>query len=233
MMKPGISIIMLAYHEEENLKRVIPEIIESINDLEYEYEIIVVDTAVPTDDTQSVCEKYGARYINQKSPGFGGALISGIDSVNYDRVLTLDSDGAHPPCVIPQIVKMHDTGRYDIVIGSRYVRGGGTNDPITNILMSRLLNFTYALAFGLKAKDLSTNFRLYYTDDLKGLQLECINYDVLQEVLIRIKEKKGKLSIGETPIVLRKRMEGKSKRKLCEFIRSYIYTLFRLKRIVH
>ena len=118
------------------------------------------------------------------------------------------------------------------MIGSRYVRGGGTHDPLINVLMSRMLNLTYGLVFGIKARDLSTNFRMYQTEDLKSLNLECINYDVLQEILIKLKwAKKEELRIMEFPIVLEERISGESKRRLFDFICSYIRTLLALKRM--
>ncbi len=227
-MKKGLSIVMLAYNEEASLRKLIPEINEALKHIDYEYEIIVVDTQVPMDNTEELCNQYGIRYINQEYPGFGGAFRTGLQSVNYNRILTLDSDGAHPPKEIPRLIKMHDTGKYDVVIGSRYVKGGGTNDPWINVFMSKLLNNTYRVVFGLKARDLSTNFRVYYTEDISDIVLSCVNYDVLQEILIRMKSKKGKITIGETPIVLRKRISGESKRQLITFIYSYISTMFRL-----
>ncbi|MCR4896984.1 MAG: glycosyltransferase family 2 protein [Lachnospiraceae bacterium] len=230
-MKKGLSILMLAYNEEENLKRVIPEVQEALAHVEYEYEILVVDTQVPTDATEEVCRKYGVRYFNQKYPGFGGAFRTGIENIRYDRMLTIDSDGAHPPAAIPAIVKMHDTGDYDVVIGSRYVKGGGTHDPWINVLMSKVLNGTYGIVFGIPAKDISTNFRIYYSEDIIGIPLECINYDVLQEILIKCKIKKGSLRVGETPIVLRERICGESKRQLFKFIKSYISTLIKLRKM--
>ncbi|MCR5798267.1 MAG: glycosyltransferase, partial [Eubacterium sp.] len=65
----GISVVLLAYKEEENLKVLLPKIIENLGKTREEYEIIVVDTEKPLDNTAEVCKKYGARYVNQKYPG--------------------------------------------------------------------------------------------------------------------------------------------------------------------
>ncbi len=231
-MNHGISVIVLAYKEEENLRKILPRIREGLDKTGEKYEIIVVDTEIPLDNTEEVCKDNGARYINQTAAGFGGAFKTGIDSVSMDRVITIDADGAHDPAYIPQMVELFSTRKCDIVIGSRYVKGGGTNDPAFNVAMSKVLNGTYRLFFGLKAKDLSTNFRMYYSEDIKDLDISSRNYDVLQEVLIKIKwNKKGKLCIKEFPIILQKRISGESKRRLFEFIGSYLHTLFAMKKL--
>lgn len=71
----GISLVLLAYKEEDNLRVLLPQIIEEVEKCNEEYEILVVDTAKPLDNTKGVCQEYGARYINQEEPGFGGLSV--------------------------------------------------------------------------------------------------------------------------------------------------------------
>ena len=117
----GISVVLLAYKEEENLRVLLPEIIEEVKKCGEEYEILVIDTEKPLDNTEGVCQKYGARYINQKYPGFGGAFRTGIEEAGKDKFLILDSDGSHPPKYIPQIHKKFVEENCDVVfsLGSR------------------------------------------------------------------------------------------------------------------
>lgn len=231
-MVSGISFILLAYNEGENLKKILPKIRFYADTTGVEYEIIVVDTAEPTDDSEMVCRECGVKYMNQTSPGFGGAMMDGIQSASMDCIITIDSDGAHDPSYIPTMVREFNSRNADVVIGSRYVYGGGTNDPWHNVLMSRLLNYTYGVVLHLDARDLSTNFRMYHTSDVQGLILECENYDVLQEILVKMRCRLGRqIRIFEFPIILQKRISGKSKRRLFTFIRSYITTLIKLKHI--
>lgn len=223
----GISVVLLSYNEEENLKILIPKIILSLKKINEKYEIIVVDTIEPTDDTEKVCAQFGAIYINQEDSGFGGAFRTGIKYASMDKFLILDSDGSHDPDSICDIYGKFCEG-YDLVIGSRYVSGGITNDSISSRIMSRSLNYVFRLCLGIKAHDISTDFRMYRTELLKNVVLECSAYDVLQEVLIKIKLIKPDFKIGEIPIIFKKRMYGDSKRELIKFIISYIRTLFRL-----
>ncbi|WP_026835012.1 glycosyltransferase [Eubacterium xylanophilum] len=226
----GISVVLLAYKEEENLKVLLPKIIENLGKTREEYEIIVVDTEKPLDNTAEVCKKYGARYVNQKYPGFGGAFRTGIRCAKKDKFLILDSDGSHNPKYIPRIYKKFVDDRCDVVIGSRYVEGGKTNDAKSSVVMSHILNGTFRLFLGIKAKDVSTDYRMYRTHQLKKVKLTCKNYDVLQEVLLKLRLAKDnkKLKIGEVPIEFDKRIYGESKRRLIPFIISYIKTLIKL-----
>ncbi len=226
----SISVALLAYKEAENLKILLPQIIEQVEKCGEEYEILVVDTKEPLDNTAEVCAEYGAVYINQEYPGFGGAFRTAIQYAQKDKFLILDSDGSHPPKNIPDLYQMFATGQYDVVIGSRYVKGGKTDDAKSSIIMSHMLNFAFRICLGISAKDISTDYRMYQTEQLKKVELTCVNYDVLQEVLLKLKLNKAdrRLRIGEVPIYFQKRLYGESKRQLIKFIISYIRTIVRL-----
>jgi dolichol-phosphate mannosyltransferase len=143
-------------------------------------------------------------------------------------MLVLDSDGSHNPIYIPDIYNKFITG-YDVVIGSRYTKGGKTEDAVTSRIMSHILNGVFRIVTGVKAKDLSTNFRIYRADVLREITLTSVNYDVLEEVLLLMKLKIGKdFKVGEIPITFNKRIAGESKRRLIPFIISYLKTMFRL-----
>lgn len=224
----GISVVLLAYKEADNLRVLLPEIIENIKKCKEDYEILVIDTEEPLDDTKEVCEEYGVRYINQEEPFFGGAFRTGIRYAAMDKFLILDSDGSHPPMYIPNLYRVFVKYKLDVVIGSRYVKGGQTNDSKSSQIMSKILNTTFRLCLGIRAKDISTDYRMYDTKQLKSVSLTCDNYDILQEVLMKLRMNNRKLKIGETPISFSKRLYGESKRQLFKFILSYMKTLIRL-----
>ena len=224
----SITVALLAYKEAENLKILLPKIKKNLDSLAVDYEIEVIDTAEPLDNTAAVCKEFGATYRNQEYPGFGGALKTAIKYANNELFLILDSDGSHNPDYIPSMYQKYVLENCDLVIGSRYVSGGKTYDSKSSVIMSRLLNFAFRLFLGIKAKDISTDFRLYDTEQLKQITLENVNYDILQEIILKLKLNKRDLKIGEVPIAFEKRIYGESKRKLIPFIISYIKSLFRL-----
>ena len=223
----GISACLLAYKEAENLRALLPQVHAALKETGEEHEIIVVDTQTPLDDTADVCREQGARYVNQEEPHFGGAFRTAIRHASLDTFLIMDADGSHKPEYIAPIHKLFARGA-DVVIGSRYVRGGKTQDSALSVAMSKILNRAYRWCLGIKAKDISTNFRMYRTEQLKNVNIRNDHYDVLQEVLFMLKRANPALDIRETPITFDKRMFGESKRRLLPFVFSYMRTLFRL-----
>ncbi len=223
----AISTILLAYKEAENLKVLLPQIKKYLDKTGEEYEIVIIDTEKPMDNTADICRDFGARYVNQRYPNFGGAFRTGIEEAKYSKFLIMDSDGSHNPKYITDIYNKFMEGA-DIVIGSRYIKGGVTNDAKSSVLASKILNMVFRVILGVKAKDISTDFRMYDTKQLKKVSLTCHNYDVLQEVLMRMKINNKNLNIKEIPIVFDKRLYGESKRRLLPFIIGYINTMFRL-----
>ena len=219
------SVVLLAYKEAENLKILLPKIHEAMKSIGGPYEILVIDSAEPLDNTEEICHEENARYIPQESPHYAGAFRTGIKYAAMDKIQILDADGSHNPADIPRIHALFAQG-YDMVIGSRYVKGGNSNDSRSSFVMSKILNFTMRICIGVKAKDISTSYRLYDARQLKAVNLERNNYDVLQEVILRMKINNPKLKIGEVPIEFNKRMYGESKRQLLKFIRGYIASVF-------
>lgn len=231
----GISVVLLAYKEEENLRILLPQIHQYMKEIGEKYEILVIDSEKPLDGTAKVCAENNALYFPQEEPHYGGAFRTGIKYARYDKLQTLDADGSHKPCTLPEIYRRFMEGN-DIVIGSRYVKGGTTHDARSSVIMSHLLNTVMRICIGVKTRDISTAFRLYDTELLKRITLNGENYDVLQEVILKMKiEKKrqgrGTLLIGEVPIEFEKRMFGESKRNLVKFIFSYARTLCKLLKL--
>ena len=225
------SIVLLAYNEAENLKILLPQINEVAQKAGIDYEILIIDSAKPTDNTEEVAVENGAKYIPQEEPFYGGAFRTGIKYVTKEHMLVLDADGSHDPKDIPAIHQKYAEG-FDMVIGSRYVAGGVSNDSKSSFVMSKILNTTMRIVIGVKAKDISTSYRLYDAKQIKAVKLVRNNYDILQEVILKMKINKRKkhqrFQIGETPIVFNKRMYGESKRQLLKFIKGYIVTVFML-----
>ena len=116
------SVVLLAYKEAENLKILLPQIHKVMEKLKDDYEVIVIDSAKPLDNTKEVCEKNNTLYYPQEEPGYAGAFRTGIKYVTKKRMLVLDADGSHNPKNIADISRMFDRGGYDIVIGSRYTK---------------------------------------------------------------------------------------------------------------
>jgi dolichol-phosphate mannosyltransferase len=155
--------------------------------------------------------------------GLGTAILTAMRYAmdgDYDLLLNLDADFSHPPRYLPALVAgMRD---HDVMIGSRYIPGGGTRDwPWTRELMSRAVNVFVRFVLRLPVRDASGGFRCYRVAKLREAHLERVRsrgYSFQQEVLFRCH--RAGCRIGETPIVFENRRAGRSKVSLCESVRS-------------
>ncbi len=224
----GISVVLLAKREAENLLILLPRIHKVMSAIGEKYEVLVIGSEERLDNSEEVCVENGARYIPQSGKGFGGAFRTGIEHASMNLFQILDCDGSHTPEKIAEIYRCFIEGGHDLVIGSRYTYGGETDADISSKAMSLVLNFVFRIVIGVKARDISTNFRMYHTGQLKNITLTCQNFDILQEVVMKLKLNKSDFSIGEVPIIFEKRMHGTSNRQLLKFIVTYIGTVFRL-----
>lgn len=223
-MKTGISVILPAYKEEENLKKLLPLIERTLQETELPHEILVVDTMEPTDNTKIVCEQNKSTYVKREGGNlYGDAIRTGMQKAQYEYTVVMDADGSHNPEDIKRFLP--EIQNCDLVIGSRYTKGGKTDNNFILRAMSYILNCTYRIVFGIKAKDISDSFRMYKTQMLKDLILECQNFDIVEEILIKLVLHNKGLKIKEVPIVFNKREYGQSKRDLKKFIVSYLKTM--------
>ena len=224
-----ISVVLPAYEEEKNLINILPQIKTILINNRLEYEILVVDTMKPMDNTCLVCEKNGVTYVlRENGNNYGDAIRTGFSKANGEYIVVMDADGSHDPKEIPVFYDAIQNPNIDVVIGSRYCKGGYTENNFILKFMSWALNVTYRLLFSLKVKDVSDSFRMYRAEQIKNLELECDDFDVVEEILIKLSLYNKPFVAEEIPISFNKRVEGKSKRDLIKFIFSYIKTIKRL-----
>ncbi len=222
-----LSVVIPSLNESKNLDFVLPRLNSALTTTGLDYEILVVDTVNLDAATQQVCKKNAATYLNrQPNNSYGSANRSGIKAAQGAHILIMDADGSHEPEFIHKMLSFQDD--FDIVIASRYAKGGASRATTKAIVMSRMLNATYGLVFGLNYADLSNSFKLYKSEVLKKLDLKCENFDIIQEILVKARRNKPGLKIKEVPYIFQERVTGKSKRETAKFIYTYLRTLCRL-----
>lgn len=227
-MSCELSVILPAYSEEENLRLLIPRIRHACEELSQDHEILVIDTMAPTDGTPELCQEEGIRYLNRTGGNlYGDAIRTGIAAASGRHVIFMDADGSHPPHFLNDLFR--ERHRADIVVASRYVEGGFTENNAVLIWMSWIVNVGYRVVLGLKCKDVSNSFKLYPGAALRNVQLRCNNFDIVEEILYKIMRQNPRFRIKEVPFSFKKRMFGQTKRNLVSFIFSYVVTLFRLR----
>lgn len=227
-----ISVVLPAYKEEENLSILLPKLKQTLDQLQEEYEILVVDTMEKMDNTEDICNQYDVRYINRRGGNvYGDAIRTGFKDAKGEYIVVMDADGSHDCEDILRFYKVMEKGHYDLVIGSRYVKGGQTDNNFILKTMSLMVNVAYRIIFNLRVSDVSDSYRMYDASKVKNIRCRCDNFDIVEEILIRLKVHYPKLKIKEVPITFNKRMYGESKRDLVKFIFSYVQTICRLKKM--
>lgn len=228
---PRVAVIIPTYNESENLERLVRLILS----LPLEAEIIVVDDNSP-DGTGQIADHLAAedgriQVIHRPGKmGLGTAYIAGFRralSLGAEYIVTMDADFSHHPHYIPSLVACSNGAH--VVVGSRYVQGGGTRYcSLKRRLLSRGANGFARLILGLEAKDCTAGFRCYRREALESVDLDSIfsdGYSFLIEMLYKCQRRGHR--IREVPIIFEDRRHGMSKISRREIFKA-IYTVLRL-----
>ena len=224
-----LTVMIPSYLEAESLRTLLPQVKAAAEALTASAEVLVVDTQEPLDDTAAVCAAAGVRHLHRTGGNhYGDAIRTGIREARGTYLLCMDADGSHNPTYFASMWAKREV--WDIVIGSRYAKGGQTENPKILIFMSWVVNFTFRMSFQIKAKDVTNSFRLYNRAILLPLRLESNAFDVLEELLIKAVTHQPPARVGEVPVTFERRKAGESKRKLAQFALGYLSTLRKLRK---
>jgi dolichol-phosphate mannosyltransferase len=219
-----LLISTATYNERGNLA----ELIAAIHAAVPSADVLVTDDNSPdgtgrlADDLARRDPRVNVRHRPGKL-GLGTAILAAMRYAmdqDYDLFLNLDADFSHPPRYLPALVAgMRD---HDVMIGSRYVPGGGTHGwPWSREFMSRCINLLVRCLLRMPVRDASGGFRCYRVSMLRRAALGRVRsrgYSFQQEVLFRCHQAGAR--IGEVPIVFENRRAGASKVNLTESVRS-------------
>lgn len=137
----------------------------------------------------------------------------------------MDGDYSHNPKFI---LKLYEKKYYDVVIASRYVLGGKTDNSLLSETLSRLLNKFYNIILNLQLEDVSNSFKLYNANMIKKLYLSCNHFDIIEEIIFKLKKNNSKIKFLEVPYHFKQRKFGKSKRNFFLII-AYIFSILKLR----
>ena len=222
-----ILIIIPTYNEADNIELLIKEIFRNRNDVD----ILIIDDNSP-DGTAEIVEKLEKTYdvINlikrSGKMGYGSACQEGftwaLKCKNYKYFITMDADFSHHPKYINDI--LGGIEEKSIVIGSRYIEGGGTkNWGIHRKILSSGANVYSRFILNIPVNDCTSGFRCYRREIIEKIDFNAITsdgYSFLEELLY-ICKLQG-VSIGEVPIVFENRRYGKSKINKKEIVKAII-----------
>nr|MDO8046139.1 glycosyltransferase family 2 protein [Candidatus Baldrarchaeota archaeon] len=203
-----ISVVIPAYNEEKTIGEVLSKTISVMESVGRPYEIIVVDDG-STDRTLEIASTYKVTVLsNGRNKGKGYALRKGFQHAKGDVIVTIDSDGAHDPKDIPEMLKPIFNGA-DVVSGSRFLGASKDFTSSLNRLGNFLINFIIMVLTRKRITDSQTGFRAIKKEILEKLCLESIGYEI--ETELTIKTLKNGFIIQEKPIACKKRRYHNSK----------------------
>lgn len=209
MRKIKVSVVIPTLNEEKNLQMVLEEIKDFFKKRNYEYEIIVVD-GYSTDKTVDVAKRFGCKVLYD-NVGKGSALIKGMSVASGDIIITMDADVSQRPVELGLMVEGIRVG-YDIVMGSRFIQGGGTEDmPWYRKLGNKFFVFIVNLIWRMNYSDLCYGYRAFRKDVWKKLELKSEGFGI--ETEISIKAAKKRMKVLEVPSFEKKRLYGEGKLK--------------------
>jgi dolichol-phosphate mannosyltransferase len=252
-----LSIIIPTYNESENILNLLASIKSSVLDSFYT-EIIVVDDNSP-DKTGNLAEDYSStnnidsrgqlhhqynlnscdqsrnfsvRVVHRsRKHGLVSAILEGIKSSNSQYVVVMDADFSHSPDLIPKMVRELENADVDIVVASRYAKGGSiVGWPFKRKLISKCAAkiAEYGLHIRKEVKDPMSGFFAFKRPILRHIRIDSAGYKILLEILVKAKEAKVK----EIPYTFTDRKAGKSKLDngvMLDYIKA-VYNLYRYGR---
>ena len=151
-MTQTVSVVMPAHNEET----VIGSVLQKLESMESIYEVLVVDDA-STDATAQVAADYEKVRVVQHpyNMGNGAAIKTGIRHARGDLIVLMDSDGQHPPDLIPELLSYMD--HYDMVVGARTSKTQATTG---RLIANTTFNWYASYIVSDRVKDLTSGFRV-------------------------------------------------------------------------
>ena len=225
-------VVIPTYNEGSNITEVIEKIFElNINGLE----VLVVDDNSPdgtADVVKELTGKYPIKLLSRiKKEGLGKAYVSAFKSIisaqdRPDYIIQMDADLSHSPKNILDFLRK--IGEYDVVLGSRYIKGGGTEnwDPVRK-MVSRFGNIYAQIILSLPYKDLTGGFKCWKREVLEKINLDSLSSTGYNfQIETTYKAHRLGYKICEVPIIFTERKVGKSKFNLSIIWESFIKVLW-------
>jgi dolichol-phosphate mannosyltransferase len=211
-------VIIPTYNEIENMKTLLPVLMH----LQQQFDVLVVDDSSP-DGTAGFVQEFAKTQsrvhvlVRPAKQGLGKAYLAGFDwglKNNYDVLTEMDADFSHAPKHLDEILALID--QHDVVIGSRYVPGGGTvNWGLLRKIISRGGSIYSRMILGYPLRDWTGGFNCWRREVLEKINLSGIRSNGYSfQIELKYKALKNGYKIHEAPIIFEDRRVGQSKMSL-------------------
>ncbi len=226
----ALAIVVPTYNERDRLNDLVEKIFSSYVAGGIDGEIVIVDDNSP-DGTGPLADELATRFpitvVHRAGKmGLGTAVIEGFAAASAPVVGVIDADLSHPPELLPRMLAVMQSTSADVVIGSRYIPGGGTQGwGLGRLLMSR---FACLLARTVTPiRDATSGFFLMRRTLAHGVRISAGGFKICLELLVRGRP----ASVVEVPYVFVGRTAGESKMNLKEAL-GYLKQLVELRQFV-
>lgn len=231
-MRKLTSIIIPTFNERQNILKLIPKIEKVARKNNLKIEIIVVDDDSP-DKTGYLAKNFFFEnktvrvFIRKKGRGLGTAILFGIKRSRGGVIVGMDADFNHPPEKIPELIG--GLKKADLVVASRFIKGGGTEDKLRYIF-TFLFNVFLRRFLGFPTMDNLSGFYCIKKEKLFTLSLDEI-YNGYGEYHLRLVylANLNNFKIKEIPVFYPSRSYGKSKSNLRKLFFIYFKEAFLLR----
>ncbi|MBI3456863.1 MAG: glycosyltransferase [Candidatus Rokubacteria bacterium] len=228
-----VSVILPTYNERDGIAELVGEILAIARAAHLDVEVVVVDDDSPdgtaahleavfrTEPAVRVRVRHGER-------GLATAVRRGLAEARGDLAVVMDSDGNHDPALLPLMARCAE--EFDVVIGSRYVLGGGMLTSAFRYWASYAFNLLIRIVLGLRIHDNLSGYLAFRRSLLERLDPDRIFYgygDYAIRLLHQVVRRGGR--VLEIPTVYRFRKGGESKTRFLAYFWTYLGSVFRLR----
>jgi dolichol-phosphate mannosyltransferase len=211
----ALSIIVPTYNERDRLEHLVRAVFGTLQACRIAGEVVVVDDNSP-DGTGALADRlaetYPLRVVHRAGKlGLGTAVIAGFGVASADLLGVMDADLSHPADAVPGMLAVLDSTGSDMVVGSRYIPGGGSKD--WSALRSLMSMFACRLAAPITpVRDATSGFFIVRRPSIEGVEISAGGFKICLELLVR-----GRIrAVAEAPYVFVGRTAGESKMNVRE-----------------
>jgi dolichol-phosphate mannosyltransferase len=216
---PAAWLVLPTYNEAENLERIVRAALPELAKATPDHHILVVDDGSP-DGTGQIADRLAAELPQVEvlhrsaKEGLGRAYLAGFEraiALGADLVLEMDADFSHDPRDLPRLIGASENA--DLVLGSRYVPGGGVTDwGLFRRMLSRGGSWYARVVLGVPVRDLTGGFKCFHSRTLEGIDYRATHADGYGfQIELTYRAIRAGFRVEEIPIVFRDRTEGTSK----------------------
>jgi dolichol-phosphate mannosyltransferase len=228
-----ISVVLPTYNERDGICELVAEILAVGRRAGLDLEVLVVDDDSPDGTAAAVEQGFAGDaavrlLVRRGERGLAGAIWRGFQEARGATLAVMDSDGNHDPALLPLMVRCAED--FDVVIGSRYVQGGGMLTSAFRYWASYAFNVFIRIVLAQRIHDNLSGYLAFRRTLLDRLDAKAIFYgygDYAIRLLWQVVRGGGR--VLEIPTVYRFRMGGESKTRFLAYFWTYFASVLRLR----